>query len=188
MISALRMGLSNNFGYFSQDTKAAWTHPTRSIHPSILLRSGNLTRPQNNIHKETVCIMHTAVTLIPALLTIRRVKCWSYLIRISICSALSPSWEIQGHQNPKALGNQSVSRTHAGWEQRCISISHPQELSGRELILSNHGEVQCNPRTLMLRRVFRSTIPPPPPPFCSLHLTEVSPTQPPFKTPQIPTS
>lgn len=85
--------------------------------------------------------MHTAITLIPALLTIRKVKCWSYLIRISIRSALSPSWEIEGHQNTKALGNQSVSRTYAGWEQRCVSISHSHESSGHELILSHRGEV-----------------------------------------------
>lgn len=41
---------------------------------------------------------------------------------------------------------------------------------------------------LQHQAVFRSTIPPSPPPFCSLHLTEVSPVQPPFTTPQIPPS
>lgn len=136
--------------------------------------------------------MHTAITLIPALLTIREVKCWSYLIRISIRSALSPSWEIEGHRNTKALGNQSVSRTYAGWEQRCVSISHPQEPSGHELILSHRGEVHpqkthakrkaAAPGSVQIHNpTISSTIL-----FSSSHWGQ--PSTAPFTTPQIPPS
>lgn len=65
----------NKLRYVSQDTKMTSNHPTRIMllgwaagmwKPNI--------RPQNNIHKETVCIMHTAIMLVLPLLTIRRVK------------------------------------------------------------------------------------------------------------------